>query len=687
MPLVNVYNYLSSVKPHITYRFNCDIWPYKYLDNNRESDDGYEHRTFTIKKITQPTFKLDTEAKKYYGNTQFVIPIFKFGDTEMSITFEETDNMDVYKFLCNCYGQIAYMRSSVSNLINIEVTQFDETMHNVVDRKHYIATLKSFENPSFNNNGYGSPVEISADFYVLYVYDEPLSNEKIDDKIALNHNGEGFIQDVMDADDYTSHLTGGKNAENLVDQEIKTAPSRGGFFKKNPKNEKRKQEIREEQADIRAAQKRIVSDQYNNMFNSLSAEGKQQFVQAAIDEYTKRNKGKKRETAYEEFNADKGLFIAKYLDNVTAEDGLSKDEIDTIAANMKQLGSDEKTIKEITAAAGVYNKKYDELEKEYNTINQIGASSASGKKRVSSIEKTKTGDVMSDSKGNSITVTDVKTVGNNKIVFVEDNMHEAVTFELPKSIVFHNEAATHMSMGTTVTNSASQGVTGTGDEKGSIVFDTDRLYSGNKSSGAKSKSKKNPNNENANKPVALELVGAVAIVESEDGKYYVRQAGSDKKGVDYIEISKEEFDKRKGQQYTSETMEGDKQLVMNYEYGVNGTKEAKASDGSYTDIKIKNMYSEAITDENLNAAYLFGIAIRTEAEKEAARKGVSVDNIITEEYINSLSAYSHGMLDVSSAKMEGTPDDVRQLLSAVKQGLRGNSELNKEETEKVRKHR
>ena len=548
-----------------------------------------------------------------------------------------------------------------------------------------IATLKSFENPSFNNNGYGSPVEISADFYVLYVYDEPLTNEKLDDKIALNHDGESFIQDVMNADDYSAHLTGGKNAENLVDQEIKAAPNRGGFFKKNPKNEKRKQEIREEQADIRAAEKQIVSDQYNNMFDSLTDEGKQQLAQAAIDEYTKRNKGKKRETAYEEFNADKGLFIAKYLDNVTAEDGLSKDEIDTIAANLKQLGADEKTIEEFTAAVGVYDKKYDELEKEYNTLNQIGASSAPGKKRVSSIEKTKTGDVMSDGDGNTITVTGVKTVGNTKIVFVEDNKHGAVTFELPKSIVFHNEASTHMSMGTTVTNSASKGVTGTGDENGSIVFDTDRLYSGNKSAAAKSKSSKNKNNENANKPVALELVGAVSVVESEDGKYYVRQ-DTGEKGVYYVEISSEEFNKRKGQQYTSETMEGDTQLEMNYKSGVTGTKRAKNSDNSYSDIKIKNMYSEAITDENLNAAYLFGIAIRTEAEKEAARKGVSVDNIITEEYINSLSAYSHGMLDVTSGKMEGTPDDVRQLLSAVKQGLRGKSELNKEETKKSRKH-
>lgn len=379
MPLVNVYNYLSSVKPHITYRFNCDIWPYNYLDNNRERDGGYERRSFTIKKITQPTFKLDTEAKKYYGNTQFVIPVFKFCDTEMSITFEETDNMEVYKFLCNCYGQIAYMRSAVSNLINIEVTQFDETMHNVVDKKHYIATLKSFENPSFNNNGYGSPVEISADFYVLYVYDEPLSNEKIDDKIVLNHDGKGFIHDVMDADDYTQHLTGAKNAENLVDQEIKAAPNLGGF-KKNPKNEKRKQEIREEQAAIRAAEKEIVSDQYNNMFDSLSDEGKQQLEQAAVDEYLKRNNDKKRETAYEEFKADKGLFIAKYLDNVTAEDGLSKDEIDAIAANLRQIGADEKVIEQFAASLGVYDKKYDELEKEYNTINQIDASSAPSKK-------------------------------------------------------------------------------------------------------------------------------------------------------------------------------------------------------------------------------------------------------------------------------------------------------------------
>ena len=35
---------------------------------------------------------------------------------------------------------------------------------------------------------------------------------------------------------------------------------------------------------------------------------------------------------------------------------------------------------------------------------------------------------MSDGDGNSITVTGVKTVGNNKIVFVEDNKHGAVTW-------------------------------------------------------------------------------------------------------------------------------------------------------------------------------------------------------------------------------------------------------------------
>lgn len=688
MPLLNVYQYLNAVKPHIAYRFNCDIWPYRSDNNNREDvDPQYRRRTYAVKKISQPVFKFDLENKKYFGNTQFIIPILKFSESELEITFEETDDMEIYKFLAERYSESPFMRSSISGLVNIEITQFDETMKNIVDKKHYIAMLKSFDTPTFNNNGYGSPLEISAVFNILYIFDGRIEEEGIDNKIGLkyNSNTQKLERNPITALDFTDHLNRAKKAEPGIDKEIKTAQhsSTKVELKKNPEDDARKREIRQEQANIRNAEIEAVSTVYNNIFNNLSTEEKREMTEKAIDEYTRQNKGKKRDTAYDAFNTDKGLFIAKYLDNVNAADGLTTDELSTIKANLVQMGTDEKTADTFISALSVYEEKYDEYEKEYNTINKVGLSNLP--KKVSKFETAKTNDVMADGNGNALTITDIKTSGKNKILIVEDNKHETTTFELPMSIVFHNQAATRMSMSMAISNSASNGVTGTADETGNLVFDTKRLYEGNKSSAAKG-TNSNKNNENAVRAVALELVGAVAVVESEEGKYYVRQAGSGQKGVDYIEISQEEFNRRKGQQYTAETMENDKQLVMNYEHGISGTKKAIASDGSNTTMKIKNMYSEAITDGSLNAAYLFGSTIRSEAEKEAKRTGKTVNDFITDEYINSISGYSHGMLDVTSGKMEGTPDDVRQLLNAVKQGLRGNSQLNKEETVKARRH-
>ena len=69
-------------------------------------------------------------------------------------------------------------------LINIRITQFNESMVDVVDKKVYVCRLKEHGMPSFNNNGFGSPVEITATFNVVYVMEEPLRLE------SYNNNNE-----------------------------------------------------------------------------------------------------------------------------------------------------------------------------------------------------------------------------------------------------------------------------------------------------------------------------------------------------------------------------------------------------------------------------------------------------------------------------------------------------------------
>lgn len=176
MGLVNIFN-IQRLRPHINYRFSAEIWP-----NAAEGDKIEEYTKFqyTIKKITQPVYKLDTENKKVYGNTAYVVPIFKYGETSLEITFEETDKMEVFKQLCTWMGPNLY-KGYLPPLINIRVTQFNESMVDAVDKKVYVCRLKEHGMPSFNNNGFGSPIEITATFNVVYVMDEPLTLEHYDD--------------------------------------------------------------------------------------------------------------------------------------------------------------------------------------------------------------------------------------------------------------------------------------------------------------------------------------------------------------------------------------------------------------------------------------------------------------------------------------------------------------------------
>lgn len=172
MGLINILN-IQNLRPHINYRFSAEIWP-----NAAEGDKIKEYTKFqyTVKKITQPVYRLNTENKKVYGNTAYVVPVFKYGETSLEITFEETDTMEVFKQLCTWMGPNLH-KGYLPPLINIRVTQFNESMMDVVDKKVYVCRLKEHGMPSFNNNGFGSPVEITATFNVVYVMEEPLTLE------------------------------------------------------------------------------------------------------------------------------------------------------------------------------------------------------------------------------------------------------------------------------------------------------------------------------------------------------------------------------------------------------------------------------------------------------------------------------------------------------------------------------
>ena len=180
MGLINIYNSVSKLRPHITYRFCAQIKPFGGITETN-FDDVIE---FSIKNISFPTFSISNDNKRLFGNTQVSFPTIKFGEREMNITFEETDDMMVFKTLSHLYGGKPYNNESLP-LVNIKVTQFEESMLTIVDEKTYVCRISQFDFPTFNNNDYGSPIELKASFYVLY----STSDETELAKIKLNDDG------------------------------------------------------------------------------------------------------------------------------------------------------------------------------------------------------------------------------------------------------------------------------------------------------------------------------------------------------------------------------------------------------------------------------------------------------------------------------------------------------------------
>ncbi len=253
MGLINLYNAMSMV-PHIPYRFKAEIWPNhdgQYIPNANTM--GIE---FAVKRISQPTFKMNTENKKVFGNTAHVVPILKFGETTMEITFEENDDMLVFKTLAGYMGNELYT-GIPGGLINIRITQFDNSMNIIVDKRVYVCRLKEHGMPSFNNNGFGSPVEISATFNVIYVMEEPIVIDT-----TIDENGKVTVNRDKLPDNETVELELQKVVEEEGKQQKKKEEERERFGgHRTPEMEKRTQEAQEN------LQKK--SDELNSAVNNL----------------------------------------------------------------------------------------------------------------------------------------------------------------------------------------------------------------------------------------------------------------------------------------------------------------------------------------------------------------------------------------------------------------------------------
>ena len=345
MGLINIFN-IQKLRPHINYRFSAEIWPNAAEGDKIKEDTKFQ---YTVKKITQPVYRLNTENKKVYGNTAYVVPVFKYGETSLEITFEETDTMEVFKQLCTWMGPNLH-KGYLPPLINIRVTQFNESMVDVVDKKVYVCRLKEHGMPSFNNNGFGSPVEITATFNVVYVMEEPLTLESYNANNEINRYTTEYALPENKAlnDDLAASLKDYKNPNSYGYKIFKAEAALAN---------KKIDELKVENSDLNKGMMEQLDLAYAKIMENASDE------QRALMEQIAKSKGgvtmrNQVENLLNYFNAEaraeqdaktkeSGTSANYELIKFNAADGVDNYETEAVERFLKLTNTDEKTAEEI----------------------------------------------------------------------------------------------------------------------------------------------------------------------------------------------------------------------------------------------------------------------------------------------------------------------------------------------------
>ena len=146
---LSVYTYYDTFKPHFSFRFKVD-----FLSN----PSLYR----LVQDIKLPTISINaSDGRKRFGQTQIVLPFFEFGDQEIEITFVETDDMKVLDYMTN---HLAWPNSPQTE--DIIVTEYDDTLRNVIKRTLYTITLFSYSAPQWQNSGSPSNMTLTATYIV-----------------------------------------------------------------------------------------------------------------------------------------------------------------------------------------------------------------------------------------------------------------------------------------------------------------------------------------------------------------------------------------------------------------------------------------------------------------------------------------------------------------------------------------
>lgn len=126
--------------------------------------------TYAITSINLPKMEGQiSEGSMYLGNSTFTIPVWNIASRKLEITFEETDQMNVSKFL-DALVEESWAQNPwrITVLINF----YEEHLRTEdVVTKAYICHLLSYDEPQFKRDGAAGQVTMSATFIIDTIID------------------------------------------------------------------------------------------------------------------------------------------------------------------------------------------------------------------------------------------------------------------------------------------------------------------------------------------------------------------------------------------------------------------------------------------------------------------------------------------------------------------------------------
>ena len=411
-------------------------------------------------------------------------------------------------------------------------------------------------------------------------------------------------------------------------------------------------------------EKRIIADLYTVQFG-----GQTEWSEQSVSEFLKTNVGI---DATDGINNDEINEIYEFLKKEYTEHG-TDDELKKLASEAEEF----KSLIESMESLKQTNVAYDIIDQK---IHKAQNEKMFGKYRPSTVAKLDVGDTVKGGKYTA-TVVDIQEMNiggtTGKMVIIDGDDKNVGTFSKKSGWVMHTQASDRMSLGQTVINEASQGISYTADEYGNIVYNTDMdSYVGK---GGVGESKKESTQEarkllkNKNM-AAAEFTGAVAIAEAEDGSWWGRydvidpHGAKNEKGTvihyNYRQLDPEYVATLQLDEYTAESTRDYAGLKAGRQNALTGTKTGVTTEGNVRkDIKFTNIYDVRLSDQQLAQAYMMG----KQEQANARRHGQEY----TEEEIEKMLFVSHGMAGSDAGKLEGGVVNVAQFREAVKAGMKG----------------